>query len=120
MNGGSPPTAPNARTGEFTPPGIIASARCCNLRDCSTFLETVDGISILENKDVNKIHCALALRRCHPEAPRFHQRREGTRVKLENASHSYARKTTVNYTSAATAELTRYSCLFHHRATLRR
>src|SRR5215472_11866667 len=27
MNTGSPPTAPNARTGEFTPPGITARAR---------------------------------------------------------------------------------------------
>src|SRR5579864_5424894 len=35
MNGGSPPTARKARTGEFTPPGIKASARFCNLRDSS-------------------------------------------------------------------------------------
>jgi hypothetical protein len=34
----------NARTGEFTPPGIIVSARCCSLRDTSTFLLTVGGI----------------------------------------------------------------------------
>jgi len=27
MNTGSPPTAPNARTGELTPPGMIAQAR---------------------------------------------------------------------------------------------
>src|SRR5215471_6820791 len=33
MNGGSPPTARNARTGEFTPPGMAASARLCNARD---------------------------------------------------------------------------------------
>src|SRR5258708_38201465 len=44
INGGSPPTEPNARTGEFTPPGITPSARCCNRRDCSTFREIVDGI----------------------------------------------------------------------------
>src|SRR2546426_7299398 len=36
MNGGSPPTARKARTGEFTPPGIICSARSYNLRDCSS------------------------------------------------------------------------------------
>ena len=32
MKGASPPTAPKARTGEFTPPGIIFSARFCSLR----------------------------------------------------------------------------------------
>src|SRR5277367_3639249 len=37
MNGASPPTERNARTGEFTPPGIICSARCCSLRDISVF-----------------------------------------------------------------------------------
>src|ERR1700738_5056298 len=44
MNGGSPPTEPNARTGEFTPPGIMLSARCCKRRDCSTLRDVVDGI----------------------------------------------------------------------------
>src|ERR1700734_2968091 len=44
MNGGSPPTEPNARTGEFTPPGIMLPARCCKRRDCSTFRDVVDGI----------------------------------------------------------------------------
>src|ERR1700693_2629135 len=44
INGGSPPTEPKARTGEFTPPGIMLSARCCRRRDCSTFRDIVDGI----------------------------------------------------------------------------
>src|SRR5271156_1740410 len=44
INGGSPPTEANARTGEFTPPGIMLSARCCKRRDCSTFRDVVDGI----------------------------------------------------------------------------
>src|SRR5271170_1667340 len=44
INGGSPPTEPNARTGEFTPPGIMLSARCCRRRDCSVFRDVVDGI----------------------------------------------------------------------------
>src|ERR1700728_625711 len=44
INGGSPPTDPNARTGELTPPGIIFSARCCRRRDCSTFRDVVNGI----------------------------------------------------------------------------
>src|ERR1700677_2769373 len=44
IKGGSPPTEPNARTGEFTPPGIMLSARCCKRRDCSTFRDVVDGI----------------------------------------------------------------------------
>src|ERR1700679_177564 len=35
MYSGSPPTLPNARTGEFTPPGMNRSARLCSLRDCS-------------------------------------------------------------------------------------
>src|SRR3954468_3828090 len=37
MIGGSPPTAPKARTGEFTPPGKSRSARWCSLRDFSSF-----------------------------------------------------------------------------------
>src|SRR5712691_574056 len=44
INGGSPPTEPKARTGEFTPPGIMLSARFCRRRDCSTFRDKVDGI----------------------------------------------------------------------------
>src|SRR3954462_13918335 len=35
IQGGSPPTARNARTGESTPPGITFSARCCSLRESS-------------------------------------------------------------------------------------
>src|ERR1700683_532437 len=50
INGGSPPTEPNARTGEFTPPGIMLSARCCKQRDCSTFRDVVDGIEAPRNK----------------------------------------------------------------------
>src|SRR5229473_5983485 len=50
INGGSPPTEPNARTGEFTPPGIRPSARCCKRRDCSTFREVVDGIEAPREK----------------------------------------------------------------------
>src|ERR1700751_5851145 len=37
MNGGSPPTARKARTGESTPPGRRRSARCCNSRERSSF-----------------------------------------------------------------------------------
>src|ERR1700730_14318004 len=44
INRGSPPTARNARTGEFTPPGIMLSARCCKRRDCSVLRDVVDGI----------------------------------------------------------------------------
>src|SRR5258708_3610619 len=50
INGGSPPTEPNARTGEFTPPGMRPSARCCKRRDCSTFREVVDGIEAPREK----------------------------------------------------------------------
>jgi hypothetical protein len=45
MNTGSHPTARNARTGEFTPPGIMLSARFCSRCDCSTFRDVVDGIN---------------------------------------------------------------------------
>src|SRR5579859_3735872 len=45
MNGGSPPTERKARTGEFTPPGIMDSARCCKRRDCSVLREVVVGIN---------------------------------------------------------------------------
>src|SRR5579871_5519 len=44
MNGGSPPTEPNARTGEFTPPGIMLAARCCRRRECSVLRDVMDGI----------------------------------------------------------------------------
>src|SRR5580704_12388036 len=44
INRGSPPTEPKARTGEFTPPGIMLSARCCRRRDCSTLRDVGDGI----------------------------------------------------------------------------
>src|SRR5690606_7297225 len=36
MNRGVPPTAANARTGEFTPPGVAAVARSNQDLDCST------------------------------------------------------------------------------------
>src|SRR5215467_9919775 len=38
MNTGSPPTAPNARTGELTPPGMIAQARWYKPRESGTWL----------------------------------------------------------------------------------
>src|ERR1700688_3090311 len=53
INGGSPPTAPNALTGEFTPPGIMLSARFCRRRDCSTFREMVDGMSTPAKESAN-------------------------------------------------------------------
>src|SRR5437868_15210394 len=34
MNGGTPPTPRNARTGEFTPPGITSCARWKSVSDC--------------------------------------------------------------------------------------
>src|SRR5215469_2111919 len=45
INGGSPPTDLKARTGEFTPPGIMLSARCCRRRDCSVLRKVVEGIN---------------------------------------------------------------------------
>src|SRR5579872_546022 len=53
-NGGSPPTDPKARTGEFTPPGITCSARCCKRRDCSTF------------------RVVIVVIQCSPNLKRFH------------------------------------------------
>src|SRR5215467_10287435 len=74
INGGSPPTDLNARTGEFTPPGIMLSARCCSRRDCSVLRMVVEGIESsrhreeLENKREIKSHC-------HPEGACFSRRR---------------------------------------------
>src|ERR1700722_3050739 len=44
INRGSPPTERNARTGEFTPPGIMLSARNWRRRDCSVLCDVVDSI----------------------------------------------------------------------------
>jgi hypothetical protein len=39
MNGGVPPTAVNARTGEFTPPGMTAQASSNNRADAAVARE---------------------------------------------------------------------------------
>src|SRR5579863_4703235 len=46
MNRGTPPTAPNARTGEFTPPGVTARARANNrsLRSATLAFAGVDEV----------------------------------------------------------------------------
>src|ERR1700685_1669589 len=62
INGGLPPTERNARTGEFTPPGIMLSARCCKRRDCSTFRVVVDGIVASSTAEED-------LDRCEDEQP---------------------------------------------------
>src|SRR5579884_2237174 len=36
MNRGTPPTGPNARTGEFTPPGVTSTARANSSADRSS------------------------------------------------------------------------------------
>src|SRR5579864_2080809 len=54
MNRGSPPTERNARTGEFTPPGIMLSALNWRRRDCSVLCEVVDGI---ESSQPGEIRC---------------------------------------------------------------
>ena len=54
VNGGVPPTALNARTGELTPPGIMLSARCCRRRDCSVLRIVVDGIKSSTRKWMSK------------------------------------------------------------------
>src|SRR5712675_3046855 len=64
INGGSPPTEPKARTGEFTPPGIMPSARFCKRRDCSTFRDVVDGIKCSrQKKEINPCDGLLYQRR---------------------------------------------------------
>src|SRR5579864_2888110 len=52
MNRGSPPTERNARTGEFTPPGIMLSALNWSRRDCSVFCDVVDGIESSLNREI--------------------------------------------------------------------
>src|SRR5438309_11280920 len=67
INGASPPTDRNARTGEFTPPGIMLSARCCNRRDCSVLRDVVDGIESSRHGeiDVNNLDkCERLLYQC--------------------------------------------------------
>jgi len=66
INGASPPTERNARTGEFTPPGIMLSARCCSRRDCSVFREVVAGIQSSRHREDN---LKAEKKTCHPEAP---------------------------------------------------
>src|ERR1700756_2002146 len=44
INGGSPPTERKPRTGEFTPPGIMLSARFCRRFDCSVLRIVLVGI----------------------------------------------------------------------------
>src|SRR5579862_136684 len=63
INGASPPTDRNARTGEFTPPGIMLSARCCRRRDCSVLREVVDGIESSRPLQPTKVR-KLRERRC--------------------------------------------------------
>src|ERR1039458_6786854 len=54
INRGSPPTERNARTGEFTPPGIMLSALNWRRRDCSVLRDGVDGI---ESSRRGEIRC---------------------------------------------------------------
>src|ERR1700749_2571509 len=46
-NGGSPPTARKAGTGESTPPGKSFSARCCKLRERVSFMATSIKVVLL-------------------------------------------------------------------------
>src|SRR5579862_1144580 len=52
INRGSPPTERNARTGEFTPPGIMLSALNWRRRDCSVLCDVVDGIESSRHGEV--------------------------------------------------------------------
>ena len=51
MNLGVPPTPRNARTGEFTPPGVTfwARAKSCSERDWSTLTITTIGVDLAKN-----------------------------------------------------------------------
>src|SRR3984885_4314166 len=53
---GSPPTERNARTGEFTPPGIMLSALNWRRCDSSVLCDVVDGI---ESSRHGEIRCQL-------------------------------------------------------------
>src|ERR1700731_2555776 len=50
MNRGTPPTGPNARTGEFTPPGVTWTARAnssaerSSVKESAFFLKSVDQV----------------------------------------------------------------------------
>src|SRR5205807_5498868 len=100
INGGSPPTARNARTGEFTPPGIMLSARCCRRRDCSTLRDVMEGIEFLVEKFSGQWCCCLTvLARRHPQ----HSRSSGGAKDL--ACITIGSKATAYYSSAPAYKL---------------
>src|ERR1022692_419022 len=127
INGGSPPTEPNARTGEFTPPGIMLSARCCKRRDCSTFRDVVDGIvaPTLEKMSTDDCACCLSFRTSVLCAVRkLGEPRDGSRslrpnkrVRLASLSQHATLRASDYYSSAAPHKLIRYSRFRHHFAT---
>src|SRR6202022_4693075 len=51
MNGGVPPTARNARTGEFTPPGMISCARWKSASDCFPIPRVYPLLPLLASND---------------------------------------------------------------------
>src|ERR1700691_5060133 len=64
MNRGTPPTAPNARTGEFTPPGVTSRARAksTSLRSATLGLAGVDEVL----KRPQRVRQRVLLRRAEP------------------------------------------------------
>src|SRR5438270_13903098 len=71
MIGGSPPTDLNARTGEFTPPGITFSARCWALRErvrvrgMKVYCNSPDCFSNCERGDEDRIKRSQLLHPLH-------------------------------------------------------
>src|SRR5271165_4204155 len=70
MKGASPPTERKARTGELTPPGIICSARCCNLRDISVLraMGSPKGKLVIYGNSEERKRADLAVRGVTPES----------------------------------------------------
>src|SRR5437762_9041792 len=60
MNGGVPPTAPKARTGEFTPPGMISFARWKSASDCLAMRGECGTDTLLCARGTGRSACATS------------------------------------------------------------
>src|SRR5580692_13208057 len=64
MNRGTPPTAPNARTGEFTPPGVTLRARA----NSESLLSATRGLAGVDQilQQPQRVRQRMLLRRAQP------------------------------------------------------
>src|SRR3569832_1244486 len=102
MKGGSPSTARKARTGELTPPGMTRSARCCSLRDCSTFLLIATSVATRSDREINKYTSdnGAGLRRASLVAVMKHGPENSIRSNLPNLQKINPRATLLKHLRA--------------------